>query len=150
MSILLDGELYDDLLRFDPETGDAEKLSRIELEKRTKVETKGNYAILNGVFLAFYVHKGEILLRIDDQVFPFDDEIQVHTRELEKENWLLQINRQHQRILDLPYYCKDQMFPSDLTPFVEEEHFNFGLFLQNISQSPSRKRILIEGPDCDI
>ncbi len=37
----------------------------------------------------------------------------------------------------------DDIIPNDPTPFVEDEDFDFGLFVSNISKSPGRKDVML-------
>ncbi len=97
------------------------------------------------------LHLGDRLyLRVDGLCLEFDRETQVivggepldpHAEAARR--WIC-IERVGRELARLDYVVDlTKVFPDDPTPFVEMEHFDFGLLLVNLAASESRKRVLL-------
>jgi hypothetical protein len=116
------------------------KLDTLEvISKEGEVRTAGWYQYLQDKLTALYFQEDDFFFRYDNLCVKVEEGI---TAKSEKENGQYQFSlyRKDQLILGFKYSVSDYFFESevDLTPFVEAEDFNWGLFLCNIINSRSR------------
>jgi hypothetical protein len=131
---------FDTLAEYDPETGRFETFSRRAEPTRVTGPICGEFDYLDGKRVMLYRLGDNLYLEIDGQKLPLDK----HTVELRRVNGrrLLQVLFTDGRVVTELIYDPPKIDPPlhlDPTPGVEEEHFDFGLFLHNVSHNPPRQ-----------
>lgn len=105
--------------------------------------TKGWYSRLGGSILAVYPTDGELLFHIDGETVPFDDRLAIQLMR-EEGHTTLTVRRDGRNLSNVQYRTPRVLTATnrDLTAGIEPEQFDFGLFLQNLSLDPERRRRL--------
>ena len=132
-------EEYDCLATFEPSVGTLKKYSLRALGDKAPSITDGCFSEVEEGILILYRSVGNIFFQIYNKIFLINDKIEIEVfgpREKRK----LQVVRDGKVIYETTYTPPGPgMIEGDPTPFVEEEHFDFGLFVSNISKNPGRK-----------
>lgn len=144
MWIQCQGE-YDRLAQFDPKAGSLKIYSRKHLGDRApKIsEIEGWFSEHRDDPLVLYRTADTIFFRIHGNDFVLDEntEVQVHGTSQRRK---LYVKRFGKTIYETEYALpQTEPTPNDQTPFIEEEDFDFGLFVSNISRDPRRKSVLL-------
>jgi hypothetical protein len=126
--------------QFDPSRGSLNTLSRSRLGLTADTPVQGHFGKLGCRRALLYRHRGALLLRVGKQEVDLDDRTQV---ELERGWWhnVVRVVRAGRVLVRAPYR-RPWIFPPlawDPTAFVEEEHFDFGLFVHNVASDPARR-----------
>ena len=133
---------FDSIGELDTVTGKLTVRSRAELDPLP--ETAGFFAMLQGTVVALYREGTELFVRIDDHAFPLAEDV---VAEVSGGRWRPRklVVRQAGKVVASHKYRLDrsEQFADDPTPFVEDEDFDFGLFVANVSQSEERKAVLL-------
>ncbi|MFG2819774.1 hypothetical protein ACGFX4_10135 [Kitasatospora sp. NPDC048365] len=101
--------------------------------------TSGRYEVLGDTPVVLYREAGHLVLRIG-----------VHRVEFEKARIRHRIGERHCSLLvnevTVRYPIPDELYDlaDDLTPFVEAEHFDFGLFLAEIARDTDRAARILQ------
>jgi len=131
---------YSEVRLFDPLTQSI--LIHSDLVDPLKIH--GFFACLGGVQFVLY-HQLQLMLSIGGTNHVFDD-LSVSTNTVSRNVTQGQINlvrhikiEGHNKIVfETDYDEISPMFEWDTTPFIEAEHFDFGLFLENLSKDNER------------
>lgn len=136
-------------MRYDHESGEHEVVSDAALGGEAP-DTVGVCAPLGASFLAYYNLEGRLFLRVDELCLEFDRGIGVtvggepHDPHADAARRWICVERDGQELVRLDYLVDlTAVFPDDPTPFIEMDHFDFGLSLANFAASESRKRVLL-------
>ncbi len=127
---------------FDPATGVVEALSRKAAGLSDSAPIAGHFGRLGGRRIVLFRDGGALALRVDDRAYGITADTQAR---LER-GWLFHTLTLHHGgavVLSITYR-RPFIFPPlswDFTPFAEEEHFDFGLFLYNVIASPERQAV---------
>ncbi len=136
-------EKYDCVAEFELNSSSLKKHSQEALGKNFGLSIDGWFSQMEQGIFIFYKYENNIVFRAYDKEFVLDDKTTIHVsgpRELRK----LQIIRDNIVIHETFYSPPGEgMIKGDPTPFVEEEHFDIGLFVSNISKDPKRKARLL-------
>lgn len=129
--------------RFEPASGSFRKLPLVRTLGWRDVTGDGWYDELGRQRLCLYVDHGALYLNATDVTMPFDAQTEA-TVEVRNGRRVLQVRRGAQTIR-AEYKTPRTLIPldRDFTPFVEMEHFDFGLFLCNLAQDPARIQRII-------
>ena len=122
--------------------------SKIEMldfaQGRPSADCRGSFWIQGQTFFAFACIDGKLYVRIGDVVFELSENVTIDTHGTPP-NRTLVVVRDGVPYLSMPYLLGGEGGgSSDETPFVEDEDFDFGLLLSNISHSEERKKIILE------
>ena len=134
---------YDGIAEYDHAKGMFTIASRNTLGGKAPLKTDGVFAILSTVFVALYCFSQQLFLRIGDDCIPLTSDLvvtvsgDINSRKLRVEKAGVVVAH-----IDYTLDVSDQ-FPNDPTPFVEDEDFDFGLFVSNISKNSERQRVLL-------
>ena len=140
---------FDAVATLDPREGQLERFSRKGLGSTapTLQCIKGWYFDHSVGTLILYRLGGKIVFRVlapgVDKEFELDTttEIEVRGPSARRE---LTIVRDGVPIFKVIYAVREvYRSPDDLTPFIEDEDFDFGLFVSNISKNPARKSVFL-------
>lgn len=135
---------YDTLGTLDLDTGKFETCSRRLAQQSIPDHFGGLFATLSGVVVALYRHGNELFVRVGAITFPLATDVVAEVNGPATERTLLVIKDggeilRHKYELDLSI-----RFSDDPTPFIDDEDFDFGLFISNVSKAPKRKTALID------
>jgi hypothetical protein len=138
-------EEYDCLAEFNPEEGILKKHSRKILGSHaSKIENVDGWfsEATYGTFMLFK-NKNRIYFSVYGTEFMLDDKTAVEVSGPRTKR-LLQVIHEDKVIFET-YYTPigEGMIKGDPTPFIEDEDFDFGLFVSNISKNPKRKDVFL-------
>jgi hypothetical protein len=106
--------------------------------------TVGSFTELAGLFVALYVQDGTLQLRMGEEIYPLDDEAVVAV-EGELSSRELTVSRHGKEVAKHQYAVDEsQIIEGDETAFVDEEDYDFGMWLANVSKNPERKQVLLD------
>jgi hypothetical protein len=127
---------------FDPKTGALARRERTSEDDGEPI--RGLYADLDGETAVFYRgDDGQLRLRVGDVVCPFGADPGGFTWSSDRGRSAIAIQNAKGERIDVQYDVPDWPPPSlDLTPFIEREHFDFGLFVRNVLADPARAQRL--------
>lgn len=118
----------------------------VEGQLPSNCRCQGSFWTHDGSFFALARIEGSLFARIGDDVFELSKNVSIHVRG-KAPNRIIEVLRDGILCLSVPYEVSaDEVFTPDETPFAEDEDFDFGLLLANISQSEERKKIMLEQP----
>jgi len=136
-------QFFDRVAHFNPITGEYNLLSKKLQQNGNNIDTKGQYDFLSGAFFAVYKYGDNLILRVDKKTFCIDDDLVVNVKG-DLSDRIVSIIYKHKEVLTLNYTLDGTVkFDNDPTPFVDNEDFDFGLFISNITKSKSRKNVLL-------
>ncbi|MEK6334071.1 MAG: hypothetical protein AABM67_03920 [Acidobacteriota bacterium] len=138
--ILESKDVFDQLAEFDPNTGTYRLLSRKQHSELATTPPSGGYSIVDGTMLSLYRRDEVLYFRAGDREFRLtDDVISKLTREdnsrvfqLIQDGNSLAVFRYAPPVLDVP-------MSADPTPFIEEEDFDFLLFVHRVLTDTGRR-----------
>lgn len=140
---LQSNDKYDELAEYEHGKGTFTTASRNVLGSNVPSSTDGIFSILSAVFVALYKFDQGLFVRIGDQCIPLADDVIV-TVSGNVNNRLLTVKKAGKEIVHFCYVLDgSKEISDDPTPFIEDEDFDFGLFVSNISTNEKRKRILL-------
>ncbi|MBD1558046.1 hypothetical protein HC752_13990 [Vibrio sp. S9_S30] len=141
---LQSNDKYDELAKYDHDSGRFTIASRNDLGGNTPSSTEGIYAIMSTVFVALYKFGQGLFFRIGEQCFPLTDDVIVTVSGEDFNKRQLIVKKAGKEIAHFNYVLdSSKKFSGDPTPFVQNEDFDFGLFVSNISANEKRKRVLL-------
>jgi hypothetical protein len=109
-----------------------------------KIKINGVFDFLSRVLVALYAIAGCLILRIGNEVIPLDIGVEVIVNG-DSGSRLLTINKDGNEVVSLIYTISDaSVFSDGLTPFVENEDFDFGLFVANVAADSGRRCVVLE------
>lgn len=131
---------FDQLAAFDPSTGTYRLLSRKQHSELTNIPASGSYSIVNGAMLSLYRRGGVLYLRVGDLEFKLTDDV-TSTLIQEGDNRLFQLIRSGNLLYVVRYVppVPEVALRIDPTPFVEEEDFDFLLFVHKVLTEAGRR-----------
>jgi hypothetical protein len=136
---------YDYLGRFDPNTGHLKKTSLKGLgsEAPDITEFAGSFPEVKGGLFVLYRHRGQVIFWAFGNEFVLDGQTIVDV-DGSGRNRCLSIKTMGKSVSELEYeLLNDGPIPGDLTPFIDDEDFDFGLFVSNISKDQDRREVLL-------
>jgi hypothetical protein len=140
---LQSNEKYNVLAKYDHADGSYALVYKTDLANKSAPNTDGIFSFLSSVFVAIYKYDQQLFLRIGGKSIPLTNDTVV-TVGGDVNNRVLTIGTGGSCIVSLNYKLdKKDEFINDPTPFIENEDFDFGIFLTNISMSDERKRVLL-------
>jgi len=147
--ILRSHDNFDTLADYDPATRARSVFSkRGEPERASSQHISGFFSELGGKRILFYRLAGSLYVDVDGRRVPFAG----HTIELMTagRDRTLRMLSGADVVLEVSY-DQEPWHPSIweviLTPFAEEEHFDFGLFLENVWRDPARQARMFGATD---
>jgi hypothetical protein len=141
MVLLESYDRFDDLVELEPTTGQVRWYSKRDNPNMATLPIQGAVSQLNGHMVFLYREADVLHFRVDD----IDIELTEDTRiELIRGNTnVLTMLRGDAPIFRLEYkpYVADEIdkWRMYLNPFIEEEDFDFGLFVYNVLKDPRRR-----------
>jgi hypothetical protein len=140
---LQNSDVYDELAELDPASGRYRVQRRQALRAGVAVKTDGTFALLGGVFAALYKFGDELILRVKGVAIPLGRDVSVSVSGPSNCR-VLSVVASGREVIRHEYYLDlSTKFPNDPTPFVEDEDFDFGLFVANVAKAPERQDVLL-------
>ena len=139
MVLLQSTDKFDDLAELEPTTGRLTWYSKHQTPALAFRPIRGHVARLDGHTLILYREATMLHLRIDDADFELTDDTYI---ELVRGNLnVLTVIRRGVVLFSWTYKPPviEPPLEMDPTPFVEEEHFDFGLFVYNVMRDACRR-----------
>jgi hypothetical protein len=137
---------FDLMAEYDPVRGGFEVFSRRVNPQRVPRQLSGLFDRISQNLVLLFRHVGILFLDIGGLRLTMSD----HAVHLDHLGGLrvLRILANGKIVFELPYDAPiiDPPLSQDPTPFVDEEDFDFALFLRNLSQDPARQARIF-GPD---
>lgn len=141
MIFLRNYEIHKEVIAFDPRDVHWRKVDTDRLKELAPGNISGYYSILSSKFCAIFKSGHEIILRVGEVQVPLVDDLTVAVTGTQDRREL--VITECRKVLVSHEYSLDPsiQFENDPTPFVEEEDFDFGLFLANIAGSKERQEV---------
>ena len=135
------------MAKLDEEAGTWKLFSRDSAEEEVPSlsSVDGSYSILSNVFCAVFRMNGELFVRIGDTQVVLSEEVELIVDGPPEERCLSLVVGGIPRLTH-NYWLEVTAIEGDVTPFIEDEDSDFGVFLSNISRSPKRQATLRGAP----
>ncbi|MDA8228556.1 MAG: hypothetical protein M0T74_12830 [Desulfitobacterium hafniense] len=134
---------FDEIAEFYPDTMEFTKLSKRKLGSSAPEKFDGFFSDFGTGWLALYKQDGRLMFASSRNIFVLDDNTIVNVYGSPNQR-RLEVVRDGDVIYSTLYLLDDTAtFHDDPTSFIEDEDFDFGLFVSNISKSPDRKAIIL-------
>jgi hypothetical protein len=141
MVLLQSNDRFNEIAELSLDTGDWRVTQRSHEDR----PTDGFYSILGKTFCAVVRSGGKLLIRIGETQMELTDDVSIEVSGPNSSR-LLVVTREGIPHVRHEYSCPNGQIEGDMTPFVEDEDFDFGLFLSNLSRNPKRQAVLRAGP----
>jgi len=143
LMILQSKDEFDEVMELDPITGRQQLLSRKRHPEITGMRPSGGYSIVNGTIVCLYRVDSTLYFRLGEEEFKITDDA---TSVLVREDGyrLFQLVQNGNLLVNFRYRCPVNEIPlsTDPTPFMDEEDFDFLLFVHNVlAQDERRHRV---------
>lgn len=138
--ILQSQDKFDELAVLNPSTGETKFVSKSKHPELASQSTSGWYSIVDNVMCCLYRSERRLFLGVGKQTFELPDDVSSrlireqggNTFQLTSNGTLLFSFEYRSPKLDIP-------LENDPTPFVEDEDFDFLLFVHNVLKDKSRR-----------
>ena len=139
--ILQSNDRFDEIAQFDPVTGNYRLLSKKANRELVTGPISGGYSLVGQALLALYRKNEDLFVWIDNREFLVSDTVSSALIE-EGDQKIFRLLDNERPIATFKYSPPVSEIPRGLdpTPFVEEEDFDFGLFLHNVLTEPGRRK----------
>ncbi len=128
--------------KLDPPTGGLAIFERRDVKDLPK-RLAGSFSQIDGHLLALYSLRGELRFLADGVDFPLGSGTSVEWT-ARGSHRTLRVRREGHLAKEVLYsVTTDEQFENDPTPFVEDEDFDFGLFVSRVSKCKKRQRVLL-------
>ncbi|MET7303958.1 hypothetical protein [Embleya sp. NPDC005575] len=134
------------IVRYRPESGLGTVLDQRAAGARSP-RCVGHFGELSGIPVALYRHRGAAWLQVARRRIRVVPCLRPHWQRVDDRGpntpgRRLRIDANGVELLDLGYRIEPWWYEFDFTPMVEEEHFDYGLFVAEMLRSPSRWALL--------
>lgn len=134
---------FDEIAEFNPENMEFKKLSKKMRGSSVPEKLDGFFSDYGTGWLALYKKDGKLIFASNRKAFILNDNTIVNVSGSTNQR-KLDVVRDGEVIYSTLYLLDaTATFQGDLTSFIEDEDFDFGLFVSNISKNPDRKAIIL-------
>lgn len=121
------------------------ELSNFNILKRseTSMSTSGWYMYIEKSLSYLLFDEGKVFFSFEKDVFEIDESSIAKLSGTKNEN-IFELYRKSDLLFKFTYPITSENLTDDILGFTEDEDFNWGLFLMNIINSPSRREIIFE------
>lgn len=143
MLLLRSNRVFKNLLELDPVTGGNREFSQANMASASE-KVSGFFDHLGGVLVAIYAFSGHLILKIGERAISITPEVTVVTTGAPNSRKLEAFD--NKIVLATVTYAVTNIskFENDPTSFIENEDFDFGLFVANLIGSTDRKAVALE------
>ncbi|MCD4738513.1 MAG: hypothetical protein K8R89_04565 [Anaerolineae bacterium] len=152
MILLQSNDRFADLAKLDTSTGRVSWFSRQVDSTIASRPIRGHIAQLGGHTLCFYRKEKVLHFRVDDEDLELTEETQVELVHVRDAVNCITVLRHEVPLFAWTYQRPviDPLLEYDPTPFIDEEQFDFCLFVYNVANDPDRReRIYTEYTHAD-
>jgi hypothetical protein len=142
MVLLQSMDKFDNLAELDTGTGQISYFSRRANPKAASRPIRGAIAQLHGRTLCLYREAGALHFRVDNEDFELTEKTHVELVRTQDDVNRITVLRNGVPLFTWTYQ-RPAIYPPlelDPTPFIEEEDFDFCLFVHNVVNDPSRRK----------
>lgn len=141
MILLESNDRFDDLAELNTSTGQVSWFSRRANLTAASRPVRGHIAKLHGRTLCLYREAGVLHFRVNNEDFELTEKTYVKLERIEDNVNRITVLRDGDEMFTWTYRRPviEPPLEIDPTPFVEEEHFDFCLFVYNVAGDPSRR-----------
>ncbi len=140
---LQDNDEFDKLVELDLTTGLHRIHSRSTLGPQSPTKTDGVFAMLASVLVALYKHGSELFVRVGNTTVRLEKDVIIRASGSPPQR-TLSVFKSGKEVARLQYAIDSSLnISGDPTPFIDNEDFDFGLFVSNISLAPERQEVLL-------
>jgi hypothetical protein len=141
---------YDDSFEFATYCANQEQFEVYRVDSPSQVKISGRFSHMGGILVKiFRLDDNLLLLEIAEERYVFEN-LKIVTHDVERisdgfkifQKRHIVIQEGERAIFDTDYDEIGLTFENDWTPMIEDEHFDFGLFLENLSSDPKRQKRL--------
>jgi hypothetical protein len=142
--LLRSNRSFQKLLELNPSTGQCREVPGSEVSGLPPVKANGFFDTLDGVLVGIYAFERRLMLRVGERDIPLDNRVEV-TLSGHSRNRKLAVQKDNENLALVEYSILDDWDPEeDPTPFIDDEDFDFGLFVANVASDPARRRVALE------
>jgi len=139
MIVIQSSDSFDELYLLDPQTEKLTKFLKSENPELASLRTRGLCRELNGSMLCLYRQEGNLLLRVEDRTFPFDEAAVSWNKDRHGKR-TLRLYRGDELVYQAKYRIDNiDELCLDMVPFVEEDAVDFGRFLYEVFVDTDRR-----------
>lgn len=143
MIYLRNHDVHDQIADLDPHTGSYSLGSAGNTSGEGEKTTTGYFSILSGSFIAFFVESGKLYCQVSGTLIELTDDTVATVSGPASDRHFL-VKRNGLEIASMRYsLARQPHYEDDLTPFVGEEDFDFGILISNISADKRRKNVIL-------
>ena len=140
--LLRNNEQFNDIIVYDVDDRSWQRLDSERQKKVAPADISGFFTILSSEFCAIFRSGQEIVVCVGNVQLPLSHRVKINvTGNPEKRRLTISSDANvmvsHEYSLDV-----SNRFENDPTPFVDDEDFDFGLFMANIAGSQERQDVL--------
>ncbi len=140
---LQNNQKFDRLISYEPITGKYIEQSKKLLKSKAPKLTDGFFEIFSDMFFALYKYDNNLYFSINQKKYVLDASTIVNVEGNSKKR-MLTIMKNDNELYRCNYELNTyQKFTEDYTPFIDNEDFDFGLFVSNVSKDIARKKVLM-------
>jgi hypothetical protein len=140
---LKSNDRFHEVVEFDPESGRWRQVTQSSNDDGTPLHTNGFYSFLSDVFCAIFRSGDQLLVQIGVKQIELTPDVKIVVSGPPKfRQFSLAIGGLP--VVSLTYDSQWNPLEFDPTTCIEEEDFDFGLFLSNIAKDPQRQARLKE------
>jgi hypothetical protein len=141
MVLLQSMDVFDNLAELSTSTGQVSWLSKHAHPELTSHPVHGSIAQLHGRTLCLYRQEGVLHFRVDHEDFELTKETSIKLERVRDRVNSISVLRSGTPLFTWAYQRPtiDPPLELDPTPFVDEEDFDFCLFVHNVMNDPSRR-----------
>ena len=141
MLILQSRDVFERLASLQPESNQVTWFAR---QPGMHYSIQGTIAEVGDYLCFLYRQDGVLHFRANDEDFILDEGVSVQLRDMIKDHKQLSIHRDDSQLFALEYRVPEPIPPldQDPTPFVEEEDYDFCLFVYNVANSKNRRETI--------
>lgn len=140
---LQSNETYNEIAEYDHFSGSYLIKSRDSVSKSSLSNIDGTYAFLSNEFVAIYKFGTEMFVRIGTHSIQLIGDVKI-TVKGDPASRKLSVKKNKEELVTVNYALNNSnVYSHDPTPFIDDEDFDFGLFISNIASNESRKRVLL-------
>lgn len=143
MIYLQSKEQFNQFAKLNIETGDIQYENKSNLSKGEKILFSGAFSEVDNEAVFFFRHDGQLFLKIKDKTFLIHD-YTTSNWEMRKSNTIyavFSISEGGKVIYEKKYkpFSSDNVIMDDLTAFVDEEDYDFYVFINSVLKSKERR-----------
>lgn len=116
--------------------------NQVDKKDADNVTSKGFYARYGDVEMALFIYEEKLNFIIQKTRFVLSHNLEIKNEGRGRARTLIIYQSGH-KIMSVNYRTKYEMIEDDFTACVEEEHFDFGLFVKNVNEDYERQERLI-------